>query len=112
MSNVKSIRLHVVLCVAVIFALRGSAAAQSDEMIPVTIDTAEHVEEIPFDLDKPASVSVQAFFAPVELGAIKFAVTDSDGQTVNIAPPKVLPPGSYSVAVSASAFRPRVSASR
>jgi hypothetical protein len=102
MSNVKSIRLHTVLCLAAVLAFAGEAAAQSDEMISVTIDTAGHVVDIPFDLDKPASVSIQAFFPPRELGAIKFAVTDAAGEAVNIAPPKVLSPGAYSVAVSAS----------
>jgi hypothetical protein len=102
MSNVKSIRLHTALCAAAILAIASAVGAQSGQMIPVTIDSVGHVEDIPFDLDKPASVSVQAFFPPAELGAIKFAVTDANGQAVNITPPKVLPPGAYSVAVSAS----------
>ena len=102
MSNVKLIRLHIVLCVAAMLALVASADAQSGEMIQVTIDTAGHVEDIPFDIDKPAAVSVQAFFPPTELGEIKFAVTDADGKAVSIASPKVLGPGAYSVAVSAA----------
>lgn len=106
MSNVKSIRLHIVLCVASMLALSAAAGAQSDEMIPLTIDTVGHVEDIPFDLDKPAAVSIQAFFPPAELGAIKFVVTDAAGEPVNIAPPKILAPGSYSVAVSASGASP------
>jgi hypothetical protein len=75
-------------------------------MIPVTIDVPGHVEDIPFDLDKPAAVNVQTFFAPAELGAIKLVVTDADDKVVNIAPPKVLKPGSYSVAVSAAGSSP------
>jgi len=80
----------------------SAAGAQSDEMIPLTIDTDGHMVDIPFDLDKPAAVSIQAFFPPAELGAIKFAVTDAAGEVVNIAPPRILAPGSYSVAISAS----------
>ena len=106
MSNVKSIRLHTVLCVVTVLAVAATAGAQSDEMIPLTIDIDGHIEDIPFDLDKPAAVSIQAFFPPAELGEIKFAVTDAVGEAVNIAPPKILSPGSYSVAVSASGVSP------
>lgn len=106
MSNVKSISLNTAVCVAAVLTVSAAAGAQSDEMIPLTIDTAGHVEDVPFDLDKPAAVSMQAFFPPAELGAIKFAVTDAAGEAVNIAPPKILAPGSYSVAVSASGVSP------
>jgi hypothetical protein len=110
MSNVKSIRtpptLRSVLCVAAVLAVTAAARAQSDEMISLTIDTDGHVEDIPFDLDKPAAVSIQAFFPPAELGEIKFTVTAAAGEGVNIAPPKTLSPGSYSVAVSASGASP------
>ena len=106
MSNVKSIRLHTAVCIAAVLAVSAAAVAQSDEMIPLTIDVEGHVEDVPFDLDKPAAVSIQAFFPPAELGAIKFAVTDAAGKEVSIAPPKILAPGSYSVAVSASGASP------
>ena len=102
MLNVKSIRLNTAVCAAAVLAVAVAAGAQIDEMIPLTIDTAGHVEEIPFDLVKPAVVSIQAFFPPAELGEIKFSVTGASGKTVNVAPPKILAPGSYSVAVSAS----------
>jgi hypothetical protein len=106
MSNVKSNSFHTVVCIAVVLVFGTIAGAQSGEMIPLTIDTAGHVEDIPFDLDKPAAVSIQAFFPPAELGKIKFAVTNEAGQAVNIAPPKILAPGSYSVAVSAAGASP------
>ncbi|MCP4376346.1 MAG: hypothetical protein GY794_09250 [bacterium] len=106
MSNVKSNSLHIVLCVAVVLVFGTVSRAQNNEMIPLTIDTAGHVEDIPFDLDKPSAVSIQAFFPPAELGKIKFAVTNESGQAVNIASPKILAPGSYSVAVSASGASP------
>jgi len=106
MSNVKSIRLHTAVCAAVVLVVASAAGAQIGEMISLTIETAGHVEEIPFDIDKPAAVSIQAFFPPVELGEIKFVVTAAAGKTVNVAPPKILAPGSYSVAVSASGASP------
>ncbi|MDP6544634.1 MAG: hypothetical protein QGH60_11630 [Phycisphaerae bacterium] len=102
----KSIRLYTAVCIAAVLAFSAAAGAQSDEMIPLTIDTDGHVEDIPFDLDKPAAVSIQAFFPPAELGTIKFVVTDAAGEAVDIAPPKILAPGSYSVAVSASGASP------
>ena len=106
MSNVKSIRLRTVLCIAAVLSVTAIAGAQVNEMIPLTIDTEGQVEDIPFDLDKPALMGIRAFFPPAELGAIKFIVTDDAGQAVNFAPPKVLAPGSYSVAVSASGASP------
>ena len=98
----KSTRLHIVLCACLLLAVAAGAAGQSDQMIPVTLDAAGHVVEIPFDLDKPSAVSIQAFFPPAELGALTLAVTDAKGAAVTIAPPKILKPGSYSVAVSAA----------
>ncbi len=97
----KSTRLYILLCVGLLGAIASGASAQIGEMIPVTINAPGHVEEIPFDLDKPSAVSIQAFFPAAELGVVSFTVTDADGAAVSIAPPKVLKAGSYSVAISA-----------
>jgi hypothetical protein len=99
---VKLTNLQTVLCVATLLAIAAAAPAQSGEMISVTLDSPGHVEEIPFELEKPSVVSVSAFFPAAELGAVSFAVTDADGNPVKFAAPKVLKPGSYSAAVSAA----------
>jgi len=91
-----------VLCAAVMLVIPSLAGAQVGEMVSVSIDAPGHVVDIPFELDKPSAVSVQAFFPPADVGQIKFTVTDDADQPVDITPPKILKPGAYSVAVSAS----------
>jgi len=85
-----------------LLAIAAAAPAQSGQMVSVTLTEPGHVEEIPFELDKPSVVSVRAFFPAAELGAVSFSVTDADGNPVKFAAPKVLKPGSYSAAVSAA----------
>jgi len=99
---VKSTSLQILLPVAVLAAITAAAGAQSGEMVSVTLDSPGHVEDIPFEIDKPSAVSAMAYFPPAEVGAVNFAVTDADGKPVKFAHPKVLKPGSYSLAVSAA----------
>jgi len=95
---VKSTNLQTVLCVAGLLVMAAAAGAQSGEMISVTLDAPGHVA---FELEKPSVVRFRAFFPATELGVVSFSVTDADGNPVKFAAPKVLKPGSYSVAVSA-----------
>ena len=85
----KSTRLYILLCVGLLGAIASGASAQIGEMIPVTINAPGHVEEIPFDLDKPSAVSIQAFFPAAELGVVIARGSRGSRRTVAVLDPHI-----------------------
>jgi hypothetical protein len=103
----KNSMILVKLIIVLFFiSISTSAYAQTDEMIPVTLNEVGSVKTIPFRLDRPLSLQVRTYFATAELGNINLVVRDSNDKIIDWQRAAALPAGDYQLAVSAGGTSP------